>query len=74
MTKVKDVTNDLTQWQRGLLFYNCGQGLMIDKKGNQRWFKRNFRSEKIEDDKVMYYRTGEIYSDGNYLIVYRSTN
>jgi len=69
-----NITNELSQFERGLLFYNCGEGICVDREGNESWFKRNFASNKIESDGKVFFRTGEIFenSDSNSpVIVYR---
>jgi hypothetical protein len=77
MKDLKDVTNELDQLQRGLLFYNSRFGVMIDKDGNKSFYGRRFSSETMrsEGDPRIFKRTGEILQDehDNYYIVYRET-
>ena len=69
---MKDVTNELSQFERGLLFYNCDLGVL--RKGeNHNTYHRRFSSERMTSNGETYYRTGEIEIDdeGSYYIVYR---
>jgi len=69
---MKDITEEYTQFQRGMQVYICPSGVLIDKDGNEFSFKRNFSSNKMESDGKTYHRTGEIFEEDNHpVIVYR---
>ena len=75
---MKDVTNELDQLRRGLLFYNSPDGILIDGEGMKgQKYRRRFSSETMKSGDKTYYRTGEIlfenskYYGDQYFIVYR---
>lgn len=75
---MKDVTHELSQMQRGLLFYNSSHGIMIGGHcGEGEIYHRCFSSNQMTDPaypEEIFYRTGEIMEDdhGNYCIVYKT--
>lgn len=70
---MKDITQEYTRFQRGMQFYNCPNGIMINKDNTiHSRFKRNFSSEKIESEGKTFHRTGEIFEINNEpIIVYK---
>lgn len=79
---MKDVTHELTRFQRGILVLTSSNGIMIDGDGMEgQKYHRRFRSDTIrsQGSDVVYYRTGEIlyesyYGEDRYYIVYRTKN
>lgn len=77
---MKDVTHELTQFQRGLLVLNSSNGIMIDGDGMEgKKYHRRFSSDTMrsQGSDVVYYRTGEIlyesfYGEDRYYVVYRT--
>lgn len=70
---MKDITHDLTQFERAQLFYHCDRGVLKDGKSEVLRYVRKFRSEKMEHNGNTYYRTGEVEEDekGTYHLVYK---
>lgn len=74
----QDVTNELSQLQRGLLISeprNCPDGLMVGGKYDSHTWLRRYNSATMQhgsDTDNMYHRTGEIFlKDDRYYVVYR---
>lgn len=74
---MKDVTNELTELERGLLFYNCENGVMIGGRcGDGVGYHRRFSSETMQSGSYpdeVFVRTGEVFKDefDNFVVVYR---
>lgn len=74
-----DVTNELDQLQRALLFYNSPDGILIDGDGMEgSKYLRRFSSQTMKSGDKTYFRTEEIlyeygkYHGDQYFIVYRT--
>ena len=71
---LKDITNELSQFHRGLSAISSQDGIFVGGKSDGQMYARRYNSDKMTSNEEVYYRTGEVWLDekyGNHFIVYR---
>jgi len=62
---MKDITDEMTQLQRGFYFLNCDRGVLRGGKSDGQTYVRTSSSETMKSNGETYYRSGRIEEDKN---------
>ena len=60
---MKDITDEMTELQRGAYFLNCNRGVLRGGKSDGATYVRRFSSETMKSNGETYYRSGRIEED-----------